>query len=158
MGIGGEPAPARVTTGEHETRAVARELAAVLGEGDVVALVGPLGAGKTAFVRGLAEGLGLAEDERVASPSYTLVNEYALAAEVRGAARLVHLDLYRLGGADADEALEALGFSELGPRAIVVVEWPEHAPDALRAATWRVDLEDVGGDRRVVRIERRGPR
>ena len=156
MGTRGETAPpsARVTVGEDETRALARELAALLGEGDVVALVGPLGAGKTAFVRGLAEGLGLAADERVASPSYTLVNEYRLASAVRGASRLVHLDLYRLGGDDADEALAALGFSELGSRAIVVVEWPEHAADALAAATWRVDIEDAGGDSRRVIVAR----
>ena len=134
---------------EEETRALAAQLADDLKGGDVVALVGPLGAGKTAFVRGLAEGLGLAADERVSSPSYALVNEYALASDVRGASLLVHLDLYRIEG---DDALEALGFGDLGARAIVVAEWPEHAPSALAAATVRVDLEDVGGDSRRIKI------
>lgn len=134
---------------EDETRSLAAGLAAGLAGGDVVALVGPLGAGKTAFVRGLAEGLGLAPDERVSSPSYALVNEYALASAVRGASLLVHLDLYRIEG---DDALEALGFGELGERAIVVVEWPEHAPAALHAATVRVDLADIGGDSRRITI------
>jgi tRNA threonylcarbamoyl adenosine modification protein YjeE len=134
------------SNGEAETRSIAGELADELAAGDVVALLGPLGAGKTAFVRGLAERLGLAPDERVSSPSYTLVNEYLLAEPVRGAERLVHLDLYRL---DGDDALEALGFSELSERAIVAIEWPEHAPEALAVATVRVEiaeLPEAGGE------------
>lgn len=140
---------------EDETRAIAARLADTLVAGDVVALSGPLGAGKTAFVRGLAERLGLAAGERVSSPSYALVNDYALGAEVRGALRLVHLDLYRLEG---DEALEALGFSELSEGAIVVVEWPEHAPAALAEATVHVVIADRGGERRELTITRAEPR
>gem|GEM_PF-118740 len=141
---------------EEATRVLAAEIAQELAGGDVVALVGPLGAGKTAFVRGLAEGLGLAVDERVSSPSYTLVNEYALRETVRGASLLVHLDLYRIAG---DDALEALGFGDFGEHMIVVIEWPEHAPGALAAATLRIDIEDMGGDSRRISVttSRSGP-
>ncbi len=142
----------RETHSEAQTRAFAAELATQLGAGDVVALIGPLGAGKTAFVRGLAEALGLAPDERVSSPSYALVNRYALADEVRGAFELVHLDLYRIEG---DDALEAIGFDELGPESIVVVEWPEHAPHALAVANFTLRFEDIGADARRIELVRR---
>ena len=139
----------RETRSEEETRALAAEVATMLGAGDVVALMGPLGAGKTAFVRGLAAALGLAEGERVSSPSYALVNHYALAEEVRGALELVHLDLYRIEG---DDALEAIGFDELGHEAIVVIEWPEHAPHAVAVATVTLRFEDIGPDTRRIEI------
>lgn len=150
----GPPATTVVAASEDETRVIAAGLADRLGAGDIVALIGPLGAGKTVFVRGLADRLGLAPGERVSSPSYTLVNDYLLAEPVRGAERLVHLDLYRLAG---DDALEALGFAELDDSAIVVIEWPEHAPDALAAATVRVQIGEArerGTDARVVTIDR----
>jgi tRNA threonylcarbamoyl adenosine modification protein YjeE len=117
---------------ESETRALGLRLSEELGRGSVVALIGDLGAGKTTFVRGLADALGLADGERVSSPSYALVNEYLLATPRRDARALVHLDLYRIG--DEDE-LESLGWDELGEDAIVVVEWPEMAPRVLREAT-----------------------
>jgi len=140
------------TRSEDETRQLAARLGRELGAGDVVALVGPLGAGKTAFVRGLAEGLGLAEGERVSSPSYTLINEVALAQPVRGASLLVHMDLYRIDPGEGDEALEGLGFSELPDGAIVVVEWPERATAALSAATLRIDITDLGAEHRRIEL------
>ena len=139
------------TRSEDETRTLAAQLSHELRAGDVIALVGPLGAGKTAFVRGLAEGLGLADGVRVSSPSYALVNAYELAHPVRGAATLTHLDLYRIDAREGDEALDGLGFSDLPEDAIVVVEWPERAPAALAAATVRIDFEDLGAElRRIV--------
>lgn len=146
------------TRSEDETRQLAARLCRELAAGDVVALVGPLGAGKTAFVRGLAEGLGLAEGERVSSPSYTLVNEAELGHPVRGARVLVHMDLYRIDPGEGDETLEGLGFSELPDGAIVVVEWPERAPAALAAATLRIDITDLGGDRRRIALRWSRPR
>ena len=80
----------RVTASEEETQAVARELSATLRAGDVVLLSGDLGAGKTTFVRGLAEGLGI-DPREVSSPTFTLVQEYR-----GGRVTLVHVDLYRL--------------------------------------------------------------
>ena len=95
-----------VTRSEDETHAVARVLAATLAAGDVVLLSGSLGAGKTAFVRGMAAGLGIDPGE-VSSPTFTLVHEYR-----GGRLILYHADLYRLDGAATDD----LGLEEMGLR------------------------------------------
>lgn len=139
------------THSEAETRALAKRFSARLGAGDVVALEGPLGAGKTAFLRGLADGLVLAEGERVSSPSYALIHVYALDDEVRGADRLAHLDLYRL---DDDESFAALGVDDLLESAVVAIEWAERIPTAMSLATWRVQLDDLGPEARRVTLRR----
>jgi tRNA threonylcarbamoyladenosine biosynthesis protein TsaE len=109
-----------------------------------VLLTGELGAGKTAFVRGLARGLGVDPGE-VASPTFVLLTSYP------GRLTLHHADLYRLAG-DGDE-LE-LGLDELpGPRGVLAVEWAERLSFAPWAKTFRVALEHAGGDTRQVRIE-----
>jgi tRNA threonylcarbamoyl adenosine modification protein YjeE len=137
---------------EDETFALAARLAPELSMGSVLALVGDLGAGKTAFVRGLAAALGLAPGERVSSPSYALVNEYLLApVPGRAVEVLAHLDLYRT--ADPDE-LVALGYSDLVADAIVVVEWPERAPDVLADATHVLEFTVTGETSRRIRITR----
>jgi tRNA threonylcarbamoyladenosine biosynthesis protein TsaE len=125
------------------TRAAGRALArAVDARGLVVALAGPLGAGKTLFVKGMAEGLGLA-GEAVASPTFTLINEYPLAPGRAAVARLVHADLYRL---ERPGELEAAGFLDaLEPGVLVVVEWADRLPEALPA------------DRLEIRIARADP-
>jgi tRNA threonylcarbamoyladenosine biosynthesis protein TsaE len=104
----------RVTGSEAETVAAGRELGRTLRPGDLVLLSGPLGAGKTAFVRGLAEGLGCDPDE-VSSPTFTIVQEYA------GPVPLQHVDLYRLDPADVDD----LGLEDLLEGAVMAVEWPD---------------------------------
>jgi tRNA threonylcarbamoyladenosine biosynthesis protein TsaE len=105
-----------------ETRALGAALGARLGAGDVVLLSGELGAGKTAFVQGLALGLGVAPERRVASPTFTLVNEHF------GRVPLYHIDLYRIG--DASE-LEEIGMRDyLAGQGVVVVEWAERLPFA----------------------------
>lgn len=130
------------TTGEGATRAVARALAATLGAGDIVLLHGDLGAGKTVFVKGLAEGLGLHAGE-VTSPTFTLVHEYA-----GGRLPLVHLDLYRLGSTELDD----VGLDpDVAARGIVVVEWAERLRHAPGGAV-RIDIRDRGGDAREIRV------
>ena len=114
-------APARRSRSAAETEALGVALAAALADGDVVALSGPLGAGKTCFVTGLARGLGCRG--RVRSPSFTLINEYA------GRVRLLHLDLYRIDAAD----VEALGIHDEQARGVLVVEWGEKLPAWARA-------------------------
>jgi tRNA threonylcarbamoyladenosine biosynthesis protein TsaE len=111
--------------GPDRTRQCARALgAAIAGRGLVVSLVGPLGAGKTVFVKGLAEGLGI-EPTAVSSPSFTIVNEYTAG----GKRRLSHVDLYRV---ESGRELEDAGFLDLlDPGAVVAVEWGDRLPEAL---------------------------
>lgn len=129
------------THSEAETTALGCALAARLRAGDVVLLAGPLGAGKTAFVRGLAEGLGAFPDD-VASPTFAIVHEYAGTTVM-----LRHVDLYRLAPAEADD----LGLDEMSTGAVMAVEWPDRWRDAPADAV-RVRIESSGGDDRRVEI------
>jgi tRNA threonylcarbamoyladenosine biosynthesis protein TsaE len=104
-----------------ELQQIAARLGRALAVGDVVALMGTLGAGKTTFVQGLARGLGVAADRHVASPTFALVNEHP------GRVPLVHADLYRV--ADARELCE-LGLDDAFDRAAVAIEWLDRFPDA----------------------------
>ena len=114
-----------ITRSQEETERFAETLAGGLQAGDVLLLSGPLGAGKTAFVRGLARGLGVDPDE-VSSPTFTLVHEYR-----GGRLRLFHADLYRLGTAGAED----LGLDELGVRdGVLAIEWPGRLGHAFPGA------------------------
>jgi tRNA threonylcarbamoyladenosine biosynthesis protein TsaE len=127
------------TTGAPaETRAVARAIAALLEPGDVVLLAGDLGAGKTTFAQGIAEGLGVTQ--AVVSPTFTLAREYA------GRLRMVHVDVYRLD--HASEILD-LGLEDLaGDDGVTVVEWGDVAAGFVPGEHLEVSLETVldGGD------------
>ena len=132
---------------EAETERIGAELAATLAAGDIVALFGDLGAGKTAFCRGLARGLGITQ--RVTSPTFTIVNEYAENAAVRP---LFHFDMYRLGG--SDELFE-LGFDDYMERGgIVAVEWSERIADALPPTAITVKISHVGENERAIEVTR----
>ena len=125
------------TSGEEETSAVGQRLAAEVNGGELILIHGALGAGKTAFVRGLARGLGIREED-VSSPTFTLVQEYS------GRLVLYHVDLYRLN----EREVEDLGLDDLlAGGGLVAVEWPERWLDrpALAREVW---IEDLGGDRR----------
>jgi tRNA threonylcarbamoyladenosine biosynthesis protein TsaE len=137
----GWPPPAgarRVTASADETERLGETLAAGLVAGDVLALSGPLGAGKTRFVAGLARGLGATS--RVRSPSFTLLNEY------RGRLMLHHLDLYRLEGADVD----GLGLEERADDGVLAVEWGEKLPDWLREEALALTFEILSPHERSV--------
>ncbi len=123
-----------VTRSEAETAAVARELATTLRAGSILLLSGNLGAGKTAFVRGLAAGLGV-DPEDVSSPTFTLIHEYR-----GGRLTLYHVDLYRLErAAAADLGLDELGVSD----GILAIEWPDRLSHELPDATAiRIDIVD----------------
>ena len=124
----------RVTSSEAETMAVASELASTLRAGDVILLTGNLGAGKTAFVRGLAAGLGI-DPAEVSSPTFTIVHEYR-----GGRLALYHVDLYRLEKA----ATEDLGLEEMGVAdGVLAIEWPDRLTHALAEATM-VNIDIVG--------------
>jgi len=133
-----------VSHSESETAEVARTIALDFRGGEVVLLTGELGAGKTAFVRGLALGMGADPDE-VASPSFVLLTAYP------GRLTLHHADLYRLRG-DGDE--RELGLEELpGPRGVLAVEWAERLQLVPWRTALRVRLSHAGEDDRLIRIE-----
>lgn len=130
------------THSEQETADLGRGLAARLEVGSVVLLYGDLGAGKTAFVRGLAEGLGVSSDE-VSSPTFTLIQEYR-----GGRLPLLHVDLYRLN--DSRE-IDDLGLDELGESAVVAIEWAEKLPGTPSQAV-EVRIQHGEGDARTIQI------
>ena len=126
-----------------ETEAVAEALAKVLTPGAVIAYCGDLGAGKTAFTRGLARGLGCAD--MVTSPTYTIVNEY-----LSGRMPLFHFDMYRLA---SSEDLWDIGWEDYRERGgVCAVEWSENVTDAMENAIW-VRIEKTGEDSRRITIE-----
>lgn len=134
-----------ITHSPDETRALGRTLAQALQGGAVVAFTGDLGAGKTAFVSGMAEGLGI--EERVTSPTFTIVNEYE-----GGRLPLFHFDMYRLGSADE---LFHIGWEDyLARNGVCAVEWSENVDEALDGDTIRVDISRGEDDNtRIITIE-----
>ena len=128
---------------ESETEALGERLARSLPGGAVVALYGELGAGKTAFVRGLARGLGVTA--RVVSPTFTIVNEYP------GRRELFHFDMYRLGSADE---LFDIGWEDyLARDGVCAVEWSENVPGAFDGGEIRVRIDKTGDESRRITIE-----
>jgi tRNA threonylcarbamoyladenosine biosynthesis protein TsaE len=135
----------RITRSEDETLAVARELASTLRAGDVVLLSGNLGAGKTAFVRGIAEGLGMNPDE-VSSPTFTIVHEYR-----GGRLALYHADLYRL----ERTATEDIGLEEMGVKdGVLAIEWPDRLTHELPGAK-EIRIEFVDDATRQIILDSR---
>ena len=119
------------TNSPEETEALAEKLAVRLSPGQILAYEGDLGAGKTAFTRGLARGLGITEN--VTSPTYTIVNEY-----LSGRMPLFHFDMYRLG---SSEELYEIGWEDyLARGGVCAVEWSEIVADALEEPCIRVDI------------------
>jgi tRNA threonylcarbamoyladenosine biosynthesis protein TsaE len=133
------------THAEEETAAVGRELAATLSAGDVLLLYGDLGAGKTAFVRGLAEGLGVSREE-VSSPTFTLIQEYR-----GGRLTLFHVDLYRI---EDPREFDELGLDEIAVDGVLAIEWAEKLDARLTPSRHTtVRIEHGAGDTRVIRID-----
>ena len=131
------------TNSPAETEAVGEALGKRLQPGTVLAYRGDLGAGKTAFTRGLARGLGCAE--QVTSPTYTIVNEY-----LSGRLPLFHFDMYRLAGADD---LFDIGWEDYLERGgVCAVEWSENVEEALENAIF-VTIEKTGEDSRRITVE-----
>ena len=129
-----------ITHSERETEYAGAAFAAGIPDGTVVAMYGELGAGKTAFVRGMARGMGL--DCRVNSPTFTIVNEYL------GERTLLHFDMYRLGGADE---LWDIGWDDYLERgAVCAVEWSENVAGAFTGDELTVRIEKLSDtDRRI---------
>ena len=130
------------THSQDETADVGRTLASSLAPGSVLLLSGDLGAGKTALVHGLAEGLGVSPDE-VSSPTFTLIQEYR-----GGRLKLVHVDLYRLN--DARE-IDELGLEELGLNSVLAIEWAEKLPRPIADAV-SIHIDHGDGDDRTISV------
>jgi tRNA threonylcarbamoyladenosine biosynthesis protein TsaE len=128
------------------TQEFAADMGAKLEPGACLALIGPLGAGKTAFVRGLARGLGVPDPRVVSSPTYVLLQEYA------GRCPLFHLDLYRMN--DPQEELEDLGLDEMLAEGVAAVEWADRALDALPEDRMVIHFEPSGPESRILRVRR----
>ena len=135
-----------ISKSEAETEAAGEQFAKTLPDGAVVALYGDLGAGKTAFVRGMARGLGI--DARVSSPTFTIVNEYL------GARELYHFDMYRLGSSDE---LFDIGWEDyLSRGGVCAVEWSENVADAFEGDQVCVRIEKTGDLERTITIGEAG--
>ena len=133
-----------ISHSQLETEEVGRKLAEKLPGGSVVAMYGDLGAGKTAFVRGMAKGMGLSC--RVSSPTFTIVNEYL------GERELIHFDMYRLSSADE---LFDIGWEDyLSRGAVCAVEWSENVQDAFFGDEVVVRIEKLNDTDRKITIER----
>ncbi len=146
-----------VSSSEEQTRVLGERIGRLLCGGDVVALEGGLGAGKTCLTQGIARGLGLSERD-VVSPTYTLIHE--IRPQTRGqrgeGVRLFHVDLYRIG--DADD-LENTGFFEaFDTDAVTVVEWADRFPHVFRAPYLQITLEHTGESERLIRCVSHGDR
>ena len=125
-----------------ETEQLGERLGRGLKGGEIVALSGDLGAGKTAFVRGLARGLDVTDS--VKSPTFTIVDEH------EGRVPLFHFDMYRLGGFDE---LFDIGWDDYAARGgVCAVEWSENVPEIIDQETITVDIRNMGGDRRCITI------
>lgn len=132
-----------ITNSELETEKLGERLAKAVSGGAVIAMYGDLGAGKTAFVRGMARGMGLTC--RVSSPTFTIVNEYL------GERELIHFDMYRLSGA---EELFDIGWEDYISRgAVCVVEWSENVQDAFFGDEIKVTIDKLSDTGRRIRIE-----
>ncbi len=135
-----------ISNSYEETAAVAAEFAETLNGGEVIAMYGDLGAGKTAFVQGLARGLGI--DRHITSPTFTIVNEY------EGRLPLYHFDVYRI--ADPDEMYE-IGYDEyITNGGVCIIEWAELIEELLPEDCIRIEIlkdDEKGDDFRIIRIK-----
>ena len=129
------------TTSEQQTFDLGRRVGETIEPGTFVLLHGDLGAGKTAFVRGMADGIG-ANPEDVYSPTFVIVQHY------KGRVPLTHVDLYRL---DTAAAVDDLGLEEMANGTVVAIEWAERLPQSPEGSLV-VQIEDLGGDKRRIEI------
>lgn len=133
-----------VSSSEADTERAGEAVARSLPNGSVVALYGDLGAGKTAFVRGMARGMGITA--RVSSPTFTIVNEYA-----GNGRELLHFDMYRLGGADE---LFDIGWDDyLARGAVCAVEWSENVEDIFDGSEVVVHIRKLSDAQREIEVK-----
>jgi tRNA threonylcarbamoyladenosine biosynthesis protein TsaE len=133
-----------------ETIRIGKQIGRLLQRGDVVALVGELGAGKTQFIKGLAQGVGVGKSVYVSSPSFTLINEY------KGEIPFYHIDLYRL---EEEKEAEELGLEEyFHGEGITAIEWADRIPSLLPAEFLCVNIHYMGKQIRSIELVAKGER
>ncbi len=134
-----------VTDSPRETIELGRKIGSMLKGGEIIALTGQLGAGKTHFVKGIAKGAGAEGSGSVNSPTFVIVNEY------HGRLDIFHIDAYRL---ESIEEFEVLGFDDYCyPNSIVVIEWADKIEAALKTINYiRIELEHSGQSTRTIKI------
>ncbi len=140
----------QITSTQIETQDIAKSVASTLQGGDIVLLHGDLGAGKTTFAKGLAEGLGVTDD--IVSPTFTLMNIYTLPPNPSHLRQLVHVDTYRL---KTEQELIDIGIEDyLGdPETICVIEWPEKIEGLLKdKKVKQVNFTHLKGDERRIEM------
>ncbi|MDE0041729.1 MAG: tRNA (adenosine(37)-N6)-threonylcarbamoyltransferase complex ATPase subunit type 1 TsaE [Candidatus Poribacteria bacterium] len=134
------------THSPEETQTIGKQIGASLKIGDVIALVGDLGAGKTCLTQGIARGIGIASHEVVNSPSYTLINEYA------GEIPIYHIDLYRL---EHHGEIVDLGLEEyLEGNGICIIEWADRMTNLLPANHIQITMTWVNESTRIIELQR----
>ena len=134
---------------EADTEDIGQAIGLAGRAGDVVGLVGQLGAGKTRLVKGIARGLAVAEKKEVKSPTFVIIREHT------GRLRLFHVDAYRLSG---PAELWALGLEEMLSQGLIVVEWAERVADSLPIDRLTLELDIIGPGSRRIRLSCGGPR
>jgi tRNA threonylcarbamoyladenosine biosynthesis protein TsaE len=134
-----------ISSSVQQTMDLARLIGVMLGDGDILALSGELGSGKTCFTGGLARGLGVSESYQITSPTFTLINEYP------GRCKLYHFDIYRLRGYSE---LEDLGYEEyFSGKGVVVIEWAEKIAQILPEGTIFINFQYIDENRRKIVIK-----
>ncbi|MCL5784634.1 MAG: tRNA (adenosine(37)-N6)-threonylcarbamoyltransferase complex ATPase subunit type 1 TsaE [Patescibacteria group bacterium] len=136
------------TNSAEDTQKIARDLAKKYAKGGIFALFGPLGAGKTTFVQGFGQELGI--KERLISPTFTLIREHSLPHHPQG--KLYHIDLYRL---EQVNKIEELGLTEIfnNPHNIVLIEWAEKIDKLLPAHAVRIKFKTLSESQREIEIK-----
>ncbi len=138
-----------LSNSDIETIDIGKKLGLILSGGDVVALSGTLGSGKTWFTKGIGLGFGVSPDEVIVSPSFSLVNEY------EGRCLLYHIDLYRL---DSLADIMAIGLDDyFHDQSVVVVEWAERCPEILPSGYINVKIDILGDSKRSIEINSDDP-
>lgn len=141
-----------ITNSYEETQKLGEEFAKKLQGGDIVALYGELGSGKTTFVQGLAKGLGI--KRRIISPTFIIVRTYKISIKykVSSIKYFYHIDLYRI---NSDQKIEGLGIKELinGRNSIVAIEWAEKIKNLLPKKRWNIHFEYLSDNKRRIKIE-----
>ena len=136
------------TNSPDETKALGKKIGKRLRSGDIIALIGKLGAGKTCLVQGLALGPGVNPRDYVASPSFVLVKEY------HGCLPVYHIDLFRIKNT---EELESLGWEEyLYGEGVSIIEWAERAGKLMPSEYLRIELDILNGQRRRISLKASG--